>query len=416
MSQTECLRLFAGYGIELEYMIVDRDSLDVRPVTDLLLEQVAGTLVNEVEMGPLCWSNELVLHVVELKTNGPARSLDGLASVFQDGVARVNQRLQGMNARLLGTAMHPWMDPHRETRLWPHDNSSIYATYNRIFDCRGHGWSNLQSMHINLPFCGDEEFGRLHAAIRLVLPLLAALAASSPIYGGTRSGLLDSRLEFYRHNQQKIPQIAGQIVPEPVFSRADYEQRILQRSYAAIAPYDPQGILQDEWLNSRGAIARFERGAIEIRLLDLQECPLADLAIAALVCAVIRALCRETWSPLACQQQVGTGPLAELLVRVLQHGGDELIAAPDYLACFGLACFGHTGGPLPVSSLWQHLYTAVEAEVAPGYHAPLRQILEQGSLAQRILRALPQQFGRRDLCQLYRRLADCLEQGVLFAS
>ncbi|MBM9537551.1 carboxylate-amine ligase [Desulfobulbus alkaliphilus] len=410
MRQAECLQLFAGYGIELEYMIVDRDSLDIRPVTDLLLEQAAGGIVNEVEVGPLCWSNELVLHVVELKTNGPARSLDGLASVFQDGVAQINQRLQGMHARLLGTAMHPWMDPHRETVLWPHDNSPIYAAYNRIFDCRGHGWSNLQSMHINLPFRGDEEFGRLHAAIRLVLPLLPALAASSPVYGGGANGLLDNRLEFYGHNQHMIPQIAGQIIPEPVFSQKDYEEQILQRSYAAIAPYDPQGILQDEWLNSRGAIARFQRGAIEIRLLDLQECPLADLAIAALVCAVIRALCRETWRSLHDQQQIGTEPLAELLVRVLQHGGDEIIAAPDYLACFG-----HTVGRLPVSSLWRYLFSAVEDEVPYVYRAPLRQILEQGSLAQRMLRALPPGFGRKDLHHLYRRLADCLEQGVLFA-
>jgi glutamate---cysteine ligase / carboxylate-amine ligase len=410
MMQTDCLHLFAGYGIELEYMIVDCDSLDVRPVTDLLLEQVAGTIVNEVEVGPLCWSNELVLHVVELKTNGPARSLDGLASVFQDGIAQVNHRLQAMNARLLGTAMHPWMDPHRETVLWPHDNSPIYKTYNRIFDCRGHGWSNLQSMHINLPFCGDEEFGRLHAAVRLVLPLLPALAASSPIYGGTTSGLLDNRLQFYRYNQHRIPQIAGQIVPEPVFNQRDYQEQILQRSYSAIAPYDPQGILQDEWLNSRGAIARFQRGAIEIRLLDLQECPLADLSIAALVSAVIRALCCETWSPLYDQQQIGTEPLAELLIRVLQRGGGEPIAAPGYLACFG-----QISGPLPVSSLWQHLYTAVKAEVPQIYHNPLQLILEQGSLAQRILSVLPQGFGRKDLYHLYRRLADCLEQGVLLA-
>ena len=65
------LHLFEGYGIELEYMIVDRDTLDVLPVTDRVLEQVAGETVNEVERGPLGWSNELVLHVIELKTNGP---------------------------------------------------------------------------------------------------------------------------------------------------------------------------------------------------------------------------------------------------------------------------------------------------------------------------------------------------------
>ena len=43
--------------------------------------------------------------------------------------------------------------------------------------------------------------------------------------------------------------------------------------YRAIDPLDTEGILQEEWLNSRAAIARFDRGAIEIRCMDTQECP-----------------------------------------------------------------------------------------------------------------------------------------------
>ena len=81
------------------------------------------------------------------------------------------------------------------------------------------------------------------------------------------------------------------MIPEPVFTRADYEARILGRIYADLAPLDPEGMLRHEWVNARGAIARFDRGAIEIRVLDVQECPRADLAIAAAVGAVLRALC-----------------------------------------------------------------------------------------------------------------------------
>ena len=107
------------------------------------------------------------------------------------------------------TAMHPWMDPHAEARLWPHEYNAVYAAFNRIFDCRGHGWSNLQSTHINLPFRGDEEFGRLHAAIRLVLPIIPGVAASSPAADGRLSGLLDSRLDAYRSNARRIPSISS---------------------------------------------------------------------------------------------------------------------------------------------------------------------------------------------------------------
>src|SRR5690606_7705226 len=113
--------------------------------------------------------------------------------------------LAPMGAMLMPTAMHPWFDPATETRLWPHEYSPVYETYNRIFGCQGHGWSNLQSMHVNLPFANDEEFARLHAAIRLALPILPALAASSPLVEGRVTGLADSRLDFYRFNSRRLP-------------------------------------------------------------------------------------------------------------------------------------------------------------------------------------------------------------------
>ena len=403
------MHLFEGYGIELEYMIVDRNSLDVRSLTDRVLQQRAGAIVNEVEVGPLCWSNELVLHVLELKTNGPAMSLEGLAGHFLSGVRQVNEQLAGLNAQLLGTAMHPWMNPQRETVLWPHENSPIYEAYNRIFCCQGHGWSNLQSMHINLPFADDTEFGCLHAAIRLVLPLLPALAASSPIVDGEATGLLDNRLEFYRYNQQAIPEIAGQVIPEPVFNRSDYESRILAATYKAIAPHDPQRILQEEWLNSRGAIARFERNAIEIRVIDVQECPQADLAIAATVVALVQALCDERWSPLSFQQGIQVEPLAELFRQTLKRGEESLVTEANYLDCFGVRAQS-----ISVAELCQELYRQLGNNIPVEYHGAIEQILRRGSLSKRILSALPKHFNRKELTGIYHELAECLRYGELF--
>ena len=170
-------------------MIVDRTTLDVAPVSDRLLTAVAGELTNETEQGAIAWSNELALHVIEVKTNGPTPRLDGVVGDFQAAVTRINALLQEWNACLMPTGAHPWMNPDTDTHLWPHDDDAIYAAYDRIFGCRGHGWSNLQSMHINLPFADDAEFGRLHAAIRVVLPLLPALAASTPYLDGRATGL-----------------------------------------------------------------------------------------------------------------------------------------------------------------------------------------------------------------------------------
>ena len=223
MSKTVDLHLFQGYGIELEYMIVDRRTLQVRPITDQILTAMAGSLTNEVELGEFAWSNELVMHVIELKTNGPVARLRGLAGKISGEIRRVNEILAAHDAMLMPTGMHPSFIPEKETHLWPHDNAVIYDTYNRIFSCSGHGWSNLQSMHINLPFTGDEEFGRLHAAIRLVLPIIPALAASSPLVEGRHGGFMDQRLEFYRVNQRSVPLVTGRVIPEGVFDIPSYQ-------------------------------------------------------------------------------------------------------------------------------------------------------------------------------------------------
>jgi gamma-glutamyl:cysteine ligase YbdK (ATP-grasp superfamily) len=402
------LGLFEGFGIELEYMIVRRDSLSVLPVTDRVLEGVAGEVVNEVELGALAWSNELVLHVIELKTNGPAKALEGLAGLLTADVRRINALLAPLGGRLMPTAMHPWMDPLAEMRLWPHENSPIYSTYDRIFGCRGHGWANLQSLHINLPFSGDAEFARLHAAIRLVLPILPALAASSPVMDGRVTGLLDNRLEVYRLNQRRLPSITGRVIPEPVFSRSAYEEAILRPMYREILPHDPEGVLRFEWLNSRGAIARFERDTIEIRMLDVQECPRADLAIAALVVGAVRALVEERWSPLAAQQLWPVPPLEEILLATIREGEAAVIDDPAYLAVFGYPAKRCRAG-----ELWRHLAEAVLSG-GEAFRPALRVILERGTLARRLLAALGPSPSAARLREVYGDLCDCLEEGEMF--
>jgi len=411
MSEAKNLGLFEGYGIELEYMLVDARTLMVLPVSDRVLQAIAGETVDEVEVGALCWSNELVLHVIELKTNGPAPSLEGLAPIFQEHLERINTLLAPLGGRLMPSAMHPWMDPFRETCLWPHGQRTIYETYDRIFGCRGHGWANLQSVHINLPFAGDDQFARLHAAVRLLLPILPALAASSPLLEGRATGLLDNRLEVYRLNQQRIPSVTGRVIPEPVFSRADYEEKILQNLYRDIAPLDPEGILQYEWLNSRGAIARFDRNTIEIRLLDVQECPAADLAVAALIVAVLKALAAESWGSLGEQQLWEVAPLEAILLAAIRDGEEALIDDRRYLEAFGFA-----GSRASAGELWRSLAQRLLPPKTEEFWIPLATILQRGPLARRLLQALGTDPPPEQVREVYRELCDCLAAGRMFGA
>lgn len=402
---------FPGFGVELEYMIVDRDSGAVMPVADEVLRLQAGAITSDVEFPDVCWSNELVLHVIELKTNGPARTPVGLADAFTGHVRRINALLQPLGGRLMPTGMHPWMDPHRDTRLWPHDASPVYQAFDRIFGCSGHGWSNLQSVHLNLPFADDDEFGRLHAAIRLVLPILPALAASSPIMDGAPTGVLDTRLEVYRTNCARIPSLTGAVIPEPVFSVGGYHAEILERLYRDIAPHDPEGLLQDEFLNARGAIARFVRNTIEIRVIDAQECAPADVAVCALVMQVLRELMAERWLPYAGQQAWQVEPLQRILLATIRDGQEAVISEPSYLRMFGMHA-----ARCSVGELWSHLATGVRDAFAatPELQGALRTILQQGSLARRILESLGQTPHLERIREVYAELSDCLQDGRMF--
>jgi gamma-glutamyl:cysteine ligase YbdK (ATP-grasp superfamily) len=386
-------------------MIVDSHSLNVKPITDRLIHSIAGAYLNEVNCGQISYSNELALHVVGLKTTKPESTLNGLDRAFQEHVERINALLQPLGARLLPTAMHPWMDPLKEMKLWSHDSNPIYESYNRIFDCRGHGWSNLQSSHINLPFCGDEEFRLLHAAIRFILPLMPALAASSPILEGTFSSKMDKRLDVYRYNQKRIPKIAGDVIPEIVTSQNEYQEKILYPMYRDIASFDPEKLLQHEWLNSRGAIARFDRMAIEIRVLDIQECPQADLAIAKAIIFVLHDLISEKWASMKKIEKFPQEILVNLFFNCIDEADMTVIRDEEFLHIFGLS------QPLTARELWRYLLT--EMLQVEDNHA-LDVILREGTLARRIMQAFSLEPTSEKLKVIYGQLAYCLEEGTLF--
>jgi carboxylate-amine ligase len=408
MSKKKILGLFEGIGIELEYMIVNRETLDIFPIADELLKTVVGSYSNDFEKENICWSNELALHVVELKTCTPVDTASETGPLFHQDIIRINDILSNYNGMLMPTGAHPWMNPGAEAKLWPHGQRTIYDTYHRIFNCEGHGWTNLQSCHLNLPFNGNDEFGRLHAAIRLILPIIPALTASTPILDSKRQPFLDTRMEYYRTNSARIASITGEIIPEPIFTKSSYNKEIFERMYRDIAPFDPGGVLKGEWLNARGAIARFDRNAIEIRIIDIQECSNADLAIAAGINAVLQAIVEEKWSGFPDQMTWQVPPLKKILSATVRDAEGAVISDRAYLESFGI--FGHNS--MSAGELWSYL--AGQIEIEKDMAATFKTIVNKGSLANRILKSLAGKITRHNLEKVYRELSNCLMENRLF--
>lgn len=394
-------------------MIVRRDDLSVFSVADEVLKSVCGGYCSEVEMGKIAWSNELVMHVIEMKTNGPAKTLDDLPGLFLTNVQKINKILEPLGGMLLPSGAHPFMNPDTEAVLWKHEYNEIYEMYNRIFDCRGHGWVNVQSTHLNLPFANDKEFARLHAATRLILPLIPALTASTPIIEGKITGFLDTRLEYYQNNQKKIPSISGLIIPERVYSKNEYQKLILDKMYKDISTYDPAGVLQQEWLNSRGAIARFDRSALEIRILDMQECPLAEIAVISFIIKIIKALIAEGPEDFEKQCRWQEGELQQILNNVVKKGSSAIIDNRQYLRIFDL----NKPGKVTVKELLEYLLDALYPRSVSEdtlWRQTLQTIITCGSLSERILCSLGEDLSRKNQQKVYYKLAECLHKGELF--
>lgn len=400
--------LFEVYGIELEYMLVRSSDLKVNPIVDKLLTKKNGSLTSDVENGKIEWSNELVAHVVELKTNGPAENLENLEDLFLENVKEINALLTEFDTCLLPGASHPLMDPHTETHLWKHHYSKIYALYNRIFDCNGHGWSNVQSMHINLPFYDDAEFAKLHAAVRILLPIIPGLAASSPVLDAKYTGFKDTRMHYYKTNQKEIPQMTGKVIPEQVFTKDAYYRIIFEPITKAIKPFDNENLLDHHFLNSRGAISRFDRNAIEIRVIDIQETPSADIAIAAFIVEVLKLLVGEEMVSLEDQKSWHEDDLFEIFDEVIRDAENTLITNKTYLAIFDL------DKASDVRTIWKKLYSLVGEELSENHRKHIEFILQNGSLASRILKALRNDFTTENIIKVYSQLGECLENNRMF--
>ena len=404
-------KLWQRYGIEMEYMIVDRDTLDVLPRADVPLgKDKNGEQLSDVEHGPIGLSNELVSHVLEFKCAEPVDSLKHLGKTFHHEILKANDSLKNINAMLLPTAAHPFMDP-TVMQLWPYDCLDIYRAYDRIFNCKGHGWANLQSTHINLSFNGDEEFGKLHAAIRALLPLIPAVAASSPFLDSKYCGFLDGRIETYRHNQEKIPSITGKVIPEAVFTYKDYEEQIFNRVKADIAPYDPEHLLNHFFLNSRGAIARFDRGAVEIRLVDIQECPDADIAIAEWEVAVLKGLAEGAFASEKEIRALDTDALAKILLDTTHAAEKTVISDRIYLDIWGIDANEITAG-----ELIQKITDRVKAKISSHSQELLQKMFKRGTLASTLVKNVGANPDHDDFVYEYGKLAHCLAENRLYGT
>ncbi len=269
--------------------MVNKD-LKVLPIADKIIKGYCGKTINFIELPEFTFGKEMQLHVMEIKANQPFKTPTEFEETMQNAVTTLGQIVQKHGAMLLGTGMHPLLNLG-DTGIWPHYHKKIYQEYGKIFNLTQHGWLNIQSFHLNLPYLKEDDAIQTHNQLANLCAYLPAISASSPIYEGKNGKDQDNRLQFYKVNQKAVPSITGDVIPQYASSLNQYKHDVIGQYSKDLAKAGAdKTLLNREWVNSRGVIFRFDRCALEVRVMDEQECIKSDVALACFVRAALRGL------------------------------------------------------------------------------------------------------------------------------
>ncbi|MDI9610945.1 MAG: glutamate-cysteine ligase family protein [Archaeoglobales archaeon] len=363
-------------GPEHEFSIND-ENFNALPISDQIIKKIAGRIVNEVKIGNVFVGKELQKHVIELRADEPFESLSEFEEIMQNGLEELLSYLD--NYKLLGLGMHPLLKLS-DARVWDHRDKLLYEVYDRIFNIRQHGWLNIQSFQLNISFSNEKEAIDLHNKLRILLPYLTAIASASPFCEG-KHYFIDTRVHFYRINQKEIPLICNEVIPEKISSLKEYKQ-ILKKIYAELAKRDAY-VLCREWVNSRGAIFRFSRDCIEIKIMDEQECIKSDVALSAFIKSILRTEIEEL-------------PREELINKL-----NSAIAS------------GTAGLKEELRAMFRKAWENAEDEERK-YLKVIQDRIENGSLGERIL-ANFKGYDPECLIPICEKLSKCLERNEIFS-
>ena len=172
-------------GVEIELMILDRDTYDLAPGAVRILkvceeESVEGTTA------------ELMQSMIEVKT-GICENMEEVSGQLYSRIRRLRNIASSLGYELAMASTHPF---HRTS------TSTVFPAerYERIFDRLS--WLTYQRVmfglhvHVGMP-SGDMAIGVINLMIQY-LPHLIALSANSPFWEGVDTGLASCRVALYR--------------------------------------------------------------------------------------------------------------------------------------------------------------------------------------------------------------------------
>jgi carboxylate-amine ligase len=255
-------------GIEEEFSILDRDSLDLVPrYEELRAAADADPGLHEAVAG------ELISSEIEV--------ISGAGANFADALARQRERRGRMFAlaaehgvALGATGTHPWAD-YRCQKIIDTEH------YRRVEEGLKYvAWrNNTFSLHVHAGVNGIDRAVQVCDRLRPVLPQLLAISANSPFLDGRDSGLHTARTQSFT---KSFPRCG---VPDHFGGWGAYRDYIefLLRTRSIVE-------FTQVWWSVR---PHFAFGTVEVRICDAQASAGESEALAALMLACIGQALRD---------------------------------------------------------------------------------------------------------------------------
>lgn len=258
-------------------------------------------------------------------------------------------------------------------------------------------------LRLDLPFDRPGDFGRLIAAVRLVLPLIPAVAAATPFRDGRNTGHRSARLRACLDLYDAFPERVGGFIPEAVFEQADHDREVLGPIAQAAARLDRTATPDLQSLDWRAATTAFDPNVVSIHAIDAQENAAADMAVLEFILTLLKAQIAGRWVSNYLQRAWSTDDLMGMMSTTIKEGCQAVLTNKDYLLMFGLM----KQEDVPAARLLQHLFVELYSELSENARSHIGLIIEHGDLATRILARTGKRPSIEKLRSAYAQVASC---------
>jgi len=294
-------------GVEIEFQILDKATLNLVPLAPVLLQNSPEILSPRI-------THEFIRSILELQT-GVCKTVRDVENDLMETCSMAEELAADNGCLLYAASLHPFAKSSEQI-LTSHER---YERIMKELQIVGRQFIS-QGLHVHIGLPDGDTAIRVCNVIQIYLPLLLSLSTSSPFSHGEDTGLLSYRTKLF-----EVLPLAG--IYEHFSNWHHFSDEVEYLKKLGVI-----GSISDLWWDARPSP---EYGTVEVRICDLPGRFSDILSLVALMQALIAYIVEERIEYSPCSQQILRANKWQAVrygidgkfVDPSTHLGNEMIAA-----------------------------------------------------------------------------------------